>query len=141
IVSMLIGVMILWSSWGVFREALNLLLEGTPSDIDPDEVTRSLAAIDGVYGVHHLHIWALGPSRPALSCHLMVGDIAVKTTGSLRDRVKQMLTDEYRIAHTTIQFEFADCDVDDPYCVPYTAGEPDPGKVQQFRDAARIPSG
>jgi len=120
IMSMLIGVMILWSSWGVLREALNLLLEGTPAGIDPQAVTRSLAAIDGVYGVHHLHIWALGHSRPALSCHLMVGDIAVKTTGTLLDRVNQMLTDEYNIAHTTIQFEFANCDVDDPYCVPYT---------------------
>jgi len=119
--SLLIGVMILWSSWGVLKEALNLLLEGTPREIDPQAVTRSLAAIDGVYGVHHLHIWALGPSRPALSCHLMVGDIPVKTTGTVLDRVKHMLEDEYRIVHTTIQFEFASCDVDDPYCVPYSA--------------------
>lgn len=123
LMSMLIGVMILWSSWGVFREALNLLLEGTPAGIDPESVTKSLAAIDGVYGVHHLHIWALGASRPALSCHLMVGDIAVKTTGSLLDRVNHMLENEYRIAHTTIQFEFANCDVDDPYCVPYSNAE------------------
>lgn len=118
--SLIIGVLILWSSWGVLREALNLLLEGTPKGIDPEAVTRSLAAIDGVYGVHHLHIWALGPSRPALSCHLMVGDIPVKTTGTLLDRVNRVLEQEYSIAHTTIQFEFANCDVDDPYCVPYS---------------------
>ena len=121
VMSMLIGVMILWSSWGVLSEAVNLLLEGTPEGIDPEAVTRSLAAIDGVNGVHHLHIWALGASRPALSCHLMVGDIAVKSTGSLLDRVNHMLELEYSIAHTTIQFEFANCDVDDPYCVPYAA--------------------
>ncbi len=119
--SLIIGVLILWSSWGVLREALNLLLEGTPKGIDPEAVTRSLASIDGVYGVHHLHIWALGPSRPALSCHLMVGDVPVKTTGTLLDRVNRLLEQEYRIAHTTIQFEFANCDVDDPYCVPYSA--------------------
>jgi len=118
--SMVIGVLILWSSWGVFREALNLLLEGTPSGIDPVSVTRSLAAIDGVYGVHHLHIWALGASRAALSCHLMVGDIPVKTTGSLLDRVNHMLEHDYRIVHSTIQFEFANCDENDPYCVPYS---------------------
>jgi cobalt-zinc-cadmium efflux system protein len=118
--SMVIGVLILWSSWGVFREALNLLLEGTPSGIDPVAVTGSLAAIDGVYGVHHLHIWALGASRAALSCHLMVGDIPVKTAGSVLDRVNRMLEHDYRIVHSTIQFEFANCDVDDPYCVPYS---------------------
>jgi cobalt-zinc-cadmium efflux system protein len=84
-------------------------------------VTRSLATIDGVYGVHHVHIWALGAARAALSCHLMVGDVALKTTGSLLDRVNHMLEHDYRIVHTTIQFEFANCDADDPYCVPYTA--------------------
>ena len=120
-ISLIIGVLILWSSWGVFREALNLLLEGTPNGIDPTAVTQSLAAIDGVQGVHHLHIWALGSARAALSCHLMVGDVAVKSTGSLLDRVNHMLEHDYRIVHTTIQFEFANCDVDDPYCVPYTA--------------------
>lgn len=120
-VSILIGVLILWSSWDILRETVNLLLEGTPRGIDPDDVSRSLAAIDGVQGVHHLHIWALGPSLPALSCHLMVGDVPVKSTGTLLDRVTQMLEHKYRIAHSTIQFEFATCAADDPYCVPYSA--------------------
>ena len=120
-VSLLIGALILWSSWGVLRETVNLLLEGTPSGIDPDAVSRSLAALDGVNGVHHLHIWALGPSRPALSCHLMVGDVPLKTTGKLLTQVTEMLAHDYRIAHTTVQFEFAQCDADDPYCIPYTA--------------------
>ncbi|HKB78714.1 MAG TPA: cation diffusion facilitator family transporter [Thermoanaerobaculia bacterium] len=122
-ISMIIGLMILWSSWGVLKEALNLLLEGTPEGIDPEAVTRSLAAIDGIHGVHHLHIWALGPSRPALSCHLLVGDVPVKTTGRLLDCVNSMLEHEYRIAHTTIQFEFTSCEVDDPYCVPSDVSE------------------
>jgi cobalt-zinc-cadmium efflux system protein len=121
-VSVLIGVGILWSSWGVLREAVNLLLEGTPSGIDPDEVTRAIAAIDGVFGVHHLHIWALAPSRPALSCHLMVGDVPVRHTGTLLEQVNELLAHEFAIAHTTIQFEFANCEADDPYCVPYGGG-------------------
>jgi cobalt-zinc-cadmium efflux system protein len=119
-VSILIALLILWSSWGVLGETVNMLLEGTPSSINPDSVTASLASIDGVFGVHHLHIWALAPSRPALSCHLMVGDVAVKTTGKLRDEVNAMLASNYHIAHTTIQFEYANCDINDPYCVPYT---------------------
>jgi cobalt-zinc-cadmium efflux system protein len=118
-VSIAIGVLILWSSWGILREAINLLLEGTPAGIDPDEVTRAIAALEGVDGVHHLHIWALGPSRPALSCHLMVGDIPVRSTGNVLAQVNELLAHEYGIAHTTIQFEFANCDTDDPYCVPY----------------------
>lgn len=118
IISMFIGVLILWSSYGVLKESVNLLLEGTPTGIDPEAVTHSLGEIEGIHGVHHLHIWALGPSSPALSAHLMVGDVPVKTTGPLLDQVTAMLRREYRIAHCTIQFEFTECSPDDPYCVP-----------------------
>ena len=117
IISMIIGVLILWSSWGVLRESMNLLLEGTPAGIDPDDVTRSLARIEGIQGVHHLHIWALGPSRPALSCHLMVGDVPIRDTTRILDDVNALLAREYRIAHTTIQFELVECSADNPYCV------------------------
>ena len=119
LVSIVIGLLILWSSYGVLRESMNLLLEGMPSGIDPHAVTESLGRIDGIYGVHHLHIWALGPSSPALSAHLMVGDVPVKTTARLLDEINEMLAHDYRIAHTTIQFEFAECSADDPYCVPF----------------------
>lgn len=118
-VSVAIGVLILWSSWGVLREAVNLLLEGTPSGIDPAAVARSLEGIQGVSGVHHVHIWALGPSSSALSCHLMVGDVPIRSTSKMLDQVTAMLQREYRIVHTTVQFEFAQCADDDPYCIPW----------------------
>jgi cobalt-zinc-cadmium efflux system protein len=115
-VSILIGILILWSSFGVLREAVNLLLEGTPPGIDPDEVTRAIAAVDGILGVHHLHVWALGPSRRALSAHLIVGDVPLKSTSQLLGRVNALLEHEYAIEHTTIQFELVDCPEDDPFC-------------------------
>lgn len=118
-VSILIGLMILWSSYGVLRESVNLLLEGTPEAIDPEAVTQSLGKIDGIYGVHHLHIWALGPSSPALSCHLMVGDVPVKETTRILEDINMMLARDYRIAHTTVQFEYSMCAEDDPFCVPF----------------------
>jgi len=120
VISMFIGVLILWSSYGVLKESVNLLLEGTPAGISPDDVVRSLAQIEGIHGVHHLHIWALGPSSPALSCHLMVGDVPLKNTEKIRDDVNAVLLRDYRITHTTIQFELAECDENDPYCVPFT---------------------
>jgi cobalt-zinc-cadmium efflux system protein len=119
LVTMFIALLILWSSYGVLRESMNLLLEGTPAGIDPVEVTRSLGEINGIHGVHHLHIWALGPSSPALSCHIMVGDVPVKTTARLLEEITAMLSSDYRIAHATIQFEFAECAADDPYCTPF----------------------
>jgi cobalt-zinc-cadmium efflux system protein len=117
-VSVLIGLLILVSSYGILRETINLLLEGTPSGIDPAAVTQDLAAEPGVYGVHHLHIWALGPSRPALTCHLMLGDVTLKSAGEVLARITTMLAERYDIVHTTIQFEYAGCAIDDPLCVP-----------------------
>ena len=121
VISMFIGVLILWSSYGVLKESVNLLLEGTPTGINPEDVTQSLSQIEGIHGVHHLHIWALGPSRPALSCHLMVGDVPLASTAKILDDVNAVLARDYRIAHTTIQFELAECDSNDPYCVPFTS--------------------
>ncbi|HEX3583761.1 MAG TPA: cation diffusion facilitator family transporter [Thermoanaerobaculia bacterium] len=118
-ISIAIGALILWSSWGILRETVNLLLEGTPSGIDPTDVSRALAEVDGVQGVHHLHIWALGPSRPALSCHLMVGDVPVRSTAAMLDQLTAMLHRRYGIVHATVQFEFVECAAGDPYCLPY----------------------
>src|SRR5947209_8138290 len=121
-ISIAIGVLILWSSWGILRETVNLLLEGTPSGIDPTDVGRALGEVEGIQGVHHLHIWALGPSRPALSCHLMVGDVPLRSTAAMLDQVTAMLHLRYGIVHATVQFEFAQCADGDLYCLPYERG-------------------
>ena len=117
LVSLAIGALILWTSWGILRETVNLLLEGTPQVIDPDEVALSLAAEEGVFGVHHLHIWALGPSSPALSCHLTLGDVPLSSTTQLLERVNAMLATRYGIVHTTIQLEHAACE-EGEWCGP-----------------------
>ena len=128
-ISMFIGCLILWSSYGVLKESVNLLLEGTPVGIDPADVMRSLSQIEGIHGVHHLHIWALGPSSPALSCHLMVGDVPLASTSRILEHVNAVLARDYRIAHTTIQFELAECDANDPYCIVFTSeSRTSPGK-------------
>jgi len=123
IVSAIIGVLILWSAWGILRETVNLLLEGTPAGIDPEAVSRELAAERGVFGVHHVHIWAIAPSRPALSCHVMLGDVSLKSTGEILARINEMLAVRYGIAHTTLQFEHAECPEEEPeFCLTEDPG-------------------
>jgi cobalt-zinc-cadmium efflux system protein len=117
-VTIVIGLMILGSSYGVLRESVNLLLEGTPHGIDPVVITNAIAGIAGVEGVHHLHVWAIGPSSPALSCHVMVGDIPLRETAGLLEEINASLEREHGIVHTTIQFELGHCAPDDPFCVP-----------------------
>lgn len=118
-ISVVIAALILWSSWGVLREAVNILLEGVPEGIDAELVGRAIAAMPGVSGVHHLHIWALAPSRPSLSCHLMLGDVSLREADGVLERVNAMLNDRWRIVHTTIQVEYATCAADDPWCITH----------------------
>lgn len=121
ILSIVIGLLILWSAWGILRETVNLLLEGTPRGVDPKIVRGDLERFEGVLGVHHMHIWALGPSRPALSCHLLLGDISLREASLLLDQVSGMLRRDHGIEHTTIQIEYAGCPEDQPDCAPPAA--------------------
>jgi cobalt-zinc-cadmium efflux system protein len=118
LLSTLIGCLILWSAWGILSESLNLMLDGTPRGIDPASVAASIAAEEGVLGVHHLHIWALGPASPALSCHLLLADLPLSSAQAVVGRVGAMLLERHGIVHTTIQTEFAGCATEPPECSP-----------------------
>jgi len=113
-----IGALILWSSFGIIRETLNILLEGTPSGMELDHIAREIGAIPGVLGVHDLHAWSLGSNSHALSCHIQIADIPPSESESILRQVKECLAASFRIFHTTIQFEHAVCDVAHGCVVP-----------------------
>jgi cobalt-zinc-cadmium efflux system protein len=102
-VSMLIAAVILWSTWGLFRESVNLSLHAVPAQIDAAEVRDYLSAIPGVTGVHDLHIWAMSTTEIALTAHLLIptghpGDVFL-------DEVSAQLGKRFQIHHATLQIE------------------------------------
>jgi cobalt-zinc-cadmium efflux system protein len=107
-----IGVLILWSSFGIIRETLNILLEGTPRGMKVERVAEEVLKIDGVREVHDLHIWSLGSDSHALSCHIRIEDIPPSVSERILREVQQRLRQQFRIQHTTIQFEHVVCDVE-----------------------------
>src|SRR2546429_4962411 len=74
LLSLAIAALIAYSAWGIVRETLNLLMEGTPRDIDLASVTQEITSTDKVVGVHDLHVWALSSEATALSCHIVIAD-------------------------------------------------------------------
>ena len=108
--SIAIAVLVLWSSWDIIRETLNILLEGTPRGLELDRIVSSLSGVEGVNSVHDLHIWSLGSRTHALSCHISIADIPPSESELILREVKDRLAG-FRITHTTIQFEHADCEV------------------------------
>jgi len=109
--SMAIGALILWSSWEIIRETLNILLEGTPRGMELERISAVIASIPGVNGVHDLHVWSLGSESHALSCHIFIQDIPPSESEQILRQVQERLRETFRIDHTTIQFEHVVCDM------------------------------
>jgi len=106
-----IGALILWSSFGIMRETLNILLEGTPRGVKLSKVEAAIRDVNGVNDVHDLHVWSIGSETAALSCHISIADIPPSASERILREVKERLHRDFRINHTTIQFEHAVCEV------------------------------
>jgi cobalt-zinc-cadmium efflux system protein len=105
IVSIVIGGLVLVSSWRVLRESVAVLLEAAPEGIDADEVGRRMAAAPGVREVHDLHVWTITSGFPALSAHVIVGP--GEDCHARRRELSELLERDFRIHHSTLQVEHA----------------------------------
>jgi len=115
ILSILIGVLIIWTAWDIIQESLNVLLEGLPRGMELAEVTQALQGVEGVMDVHDLHIWSLGSSAHALSCHVLIQDMPPSESNSILHRINDLLC-KFHIHHTTIQFEHTNCALSETPC-------------------------
>src|SRR5271154_3361268 len=106
-----IGGLILLSGFGIVRETLNILLEGTPRGMQLEKITSAICSVEGVNDVHDLHVWSIGSESHALSCHISIADIPPSVSERILRDVKECLLHGFRINHTTIQFEHAECEV------------------------------
>jgi cobalt-zinc-cadmium efflux system protein len=118
-----IGALILWSGFGIVRETLNILLEGTPRGMKLARVEAAIRGIDGVNDVHDLHVWSIGSETHALSCHIAIADIPPSVSERILRDVKECLHHDFRIDHTTIQFEHAECEVAHGCVMPVSTEE------------------
>lgn len=116
ICSFVIGGLILWTSWGILNESLNVLLEGAPVGLDMAAVEKAIAAVAGVMGVHDLHVWSVGSGVVACSCHIVVAEQSIREGQQVLRAVAQALEQQFHITHTTVQVEVEGCDPNDMYC-------------------------
>lgn len=126
VLSFIIGALIIWTAWDIIKEALNILLEGLPRGLSLKTVGAAIRDVEGVLDVHHLHIWSLGSSTHALSCHVLIEDLPPSVSNAILARVKCALAERFHIHHTTIQFEHAGCDVPECDCaIPAASRRPE----------------
>lgn len=115
-VSILIALLILWNAKGLLAEVLDILLESTPRDVDMSSMVRDLMQVEGVRGVHHLHVWSISRQLRMLSAHIVTDDIRLSEGEALQKRVTRLLARRYGIARTTLQLESESCQPDLLYC-------------------------
>lgn len=118
ILSAVISLVIIWTAWDIFKDSLNILLEGLPKGLRLAEVTSGMREVPGVIDVHDLHVWNLGAEERALSCHVLIEDVPPSASESILRDVNCVLQDRFAIHHTTIQFEHTRCALADTSCAP-----------------------
>ncbi len=116
LVSVLIGALILWNAWRIIRESVSILLESTPRDVNLKAMVDDLLAIDGVRGVHDLHVWSIAQDLRALSAHVLADDVPISTGADIQERINVVLHDKYSIHHSALQLECANCEPDRLFC-------------------------
>jgi cobalt-zinc-cadmium efflux system protein len=116
ILSIVIALLIVWTAWDIIRESLNILLEGLPRGIQLTDVARAMGSVEGVLGVHDLHIWSLGSSTHALSCHVLIEDVPPSASDTILRSLNALLDRQFGIAHTTVQFEHVSCAISENGC-------------------------
>jgi cobalt-zinc-cadmium efflux system protein len=103
-ISVIVGVLILSSSWRLIRDAVDILLEGTPSHVDIVSLQHDLKSIGGVQSVHDLHVWTLTSGVLAMSCHVVISDEQLSRNLVLAE-INGLARERFRIDHTTVQIE------------------------------------
>ena len=117
LVSILIALLILWSSWTILKESVNVLLEAIPEGLNMEAVEQAISGVAGVEAVHDLHVWTVGSGIIACSCHITVEEQSVRSGQNVLRAVAEELEHDFGITHTTIQVEAEGCEENDMYCL------------------------
>jgi cobalt-zinc-cadmium efflux system protein len=105
LVSVLIGALILWNAWGILRQTIHILLESTPASINIDTLVGDLGQVEGVQGVHDLHVWSINENLRVLSAHIVTDDVQISEGALIQKNINELLAHKYNIQHATLQLE------------------------------------
>jgi len=109
ILTVIIGIYILWHSYYMLRETINILMESKPDGIDISELTANMKSVEKVCDVHHVHVWRLDENSTLLESHIVIEKEDIGDMESIKSSLKKILHDQFEIHHSTLEFEFEPC--------------------------------
>jgi cobalt-zinc-cadmium efflux system protein len=111
LITFIVGLYILKETWVVLKQAVEILMQGTPEDLDLTEVKEALEDLPEIDNIHHVHAWNLNDNEIHFECHVDLNDdIRVSQTEKIKDKIHEILLNKFNITHVTIQYEFNCCD-------------------------------
>jgi cobalt-zinc-cadmium efflux system protein len=110
ILTLIIAGYILWQSYYMLRKTINILMESTPTSIEISEVQQAMAGVSGVLDIHHLHVWRLDEQNILLESHVVIDENDMTQMESIKSSLKKLLSSNFDIHHSTLEFEFEPCD-------------------------------
>jgi cobalt-zinc-cadmium efflux system protein len=114
--SLVIAIIILYSTWQLLRDSLRLSLDGVPAGIEISKIKEAIARMNDVKDIHHIHVWAISTTENALTAHLVVDKTCtMELIEKLKHRVKHELQHR-NIQHATLEIELSDSPCDEPDC-------------------------
>ncbi len=112
IISVVVALLILKGAWGIIKQTIHILMEGTPITIDQQAVKKTLETINGVINVHDLHVWTITSGLDSLTCHLLIEDD--QDEQRILQQAIHEIEQQFKIVHTTIQIEKSDLQHETP---------------------------
>ncbi len=109
IVSIVFALLVLWSSWGILKESVSILMESVPTGLDIKALERAVRGVSGVLDIHDMHVWTLSSGLVAGTCHLLVQAQDWVQSDAIRREVAALLSKQFNIGHNTIQLEAEHC--------------------------------
>ncbi len=116
--SWFIVAIILYSGWGILKEAYGILMNATPPGVDLKAIQREIETIQGVEEIHHLHVWNIASEGVALIVHVVVADQMLSKVDEIAAQVRNLLLCNFAIDHPVLQFEARTCDATGNVCYP-----------------------
>lgn len=114
VLTIVIGLYILYETWAIVKEALHILMQGAPEGVKTDTIQSEIESIGGISRAHHIHVWKLTDNIIHLECHAeLANNVSVSETSIILQQVKMRLSDKFNIGHVTVQFEYGPCQGED----------------------------
>jgi cobalt-zinc-cadmium efflux system protein len=111
VVTFLLGIYLLWETYRILKEALDILMQATPQGLDLLQVKTTLEAIPEIDNIHHLHAWNLNDQDIYFECHIdLKSDIKISETEKIKTLIHEILLNKFNINHVTIQYEYNCCE-------------------------------